>query len=219
VNGSIEGQVQRRRRDAESNRDLLLEAALRALAEDPDAGLDAVARTAGLSRRTVYGHFSSREALITALAEHAGEGMAGVVRAVREATAAGEHPLTTLARLEIALWRSVERYRLLGRLATRPEHVEHVSRQTGDVRAFRTSLIEAGRACGALRAAMPCPVVARLVQAVPLTVFDAVLEGTLDAADAARVTAVIALAVAGADPAEADVHVDAALRTTLGELL
>src|SRR4051812_6208077 len=91
----VNGQVQRRRRDAESNRDLLLEAALRALAEDPDAGLDAVARTAGLSRRTVYGHFPSREALITALAQHAGEGVGGVVRAVRDATSEGEHPLTT----------------------------------------------------------------------------------------------------------------------------
>ena len=64
---------------------------------------------------------------------------------------------------------------------------------------------------------MPCEVVARLVQAVPLAVFDAVLEGTLDAGDAARVAAVTALAVAGADPAEVEVHVDAAFLTSLGE--
>jgi AcrR family transcriptional regulator len=216
VDSSLNGQAQRRRRDAESNRGLLIEAALRALAEDPEAGLDAVARTAGLSRRTVYGHFPSREALITALAEHAGEGVAAVVRTVRGATPDGENPLTTLARLEIALWRSIERYRLLGRLATRPEHLEHVTRSTGGVRAFRSELIEAGRARGALRSTMPCLVVARLVQAVPLAVFDAVLDGTLDAEDAARVTAVTALAVAGADPAEADVHADAALGTFSG---
>jgi AcrR family transcriptional regulator len=213
----VDQRIQRRRRDAEANRDLLLDAALRALAEDPDAGLDAVARAAGLARRTVYGHFSSREALVEALADRAGEGMADVVRSVRGAGAGDEHPLTTLARLEITVWRSIERYRLLGRLATRPEHVERVTRHTGDVRSLRTELVQAGRARGALRTTMPCEVVARLVQAVPLAVFDAVLEGTLDAGDAARVAAVTALAVAGADPAEVEVHVDAAFLTSLGE--
>src|SRR3954447_26319861 len=122
---------ERRRRDAEANRDSLLDSALRSLAEDPDAGLDAVARAAGLSRRTVYGHFPSREALVTALADRAGEGLADVVRIVRAATPDDEHPLTTMARLEITLWRSIERYRLLGRLATDPEHLERVTRHTG----------------------------------------------------------------------------------------
>jgi AcrR family transcriptional regulator len=212
-----EGQ-QRRRRDAAANRNSLLDAALRALAEDPDAGLDAVARAAGLARRTVYGHFPSREALVTALADRAGEGIADVVRVVRATRIEAEHPLTTLARLEVALWRSIERYRLLGRLATRPEHLDHVVRHTGEVRTLRIELLQAGQACGALRPAMPCEVVERLVQAVPLTVFDAVVEGMLDAGDAARVTAVTALAVAGADPAQVDLHVDAALLTTIGEL-
>jgi AcrR family transcriptional regulator len=213
----VDERQQRCRRDAEANRDSLLDAAVRALAEDPDAGLDAVARAAGLARRTVYGHFPSREALVTALADRVGEDITDVVRLVRATTADAEHPLTTLARLEVALWRSIERYRLLGRLATRPEHVERVARHTGKVRALRIDLIEAGRACSALRTAMPCEVVARLVQAVPLAVFDAVVDGTVDAANAARVTAVTALAVAGADPADVDVHVDAALLTFVGE--
>jgi AcrR family transcriptional regulator len=211
-----EGQ-QRRRRDAAANHDSLLDAALLALAEDPDAGLDAVARAAGLARRTVYGHFPSREALVTALADRAGEGIADVVRVVRATRSDGEHPLTTLARLEVALWRSIERYRLLGRLATRPEHLDHVVRHTGEVRAFRIELLEAARARGALRASISCDVLARLVQGVPLTVFDAVVEGMLDAGDAARVTAVTALAVAGADPAQVDLHVEFALLTMIGE--
>jgi AcrR family transcriptional regulator len=207
----VDERQQRRRRDAEANRDSLLDAALRGLAEDPDDSIDAVARAAGLARRTVYGHFPSRDALVTALADRAGQGLADVVRVVRAGRTDAEHPLTTLARLEIALWRSIERYRLLGRLATRPEHLEHVVRHTGDVRAFRMELVETGRAHGARRTAMPCEVVVRLVQAVPLTVFDAVVDGTLNAGDAARVTAVTALAIAGADPAQVDVHVDAAL--------
>jgi hypothetical protein len=86
---------------------------------------------------------------------------------------------------------------------------------TGGVRALRAELVEAGRACGALRDAMPCEVVTRLLQGVPLAVFDAVLDGALDAAQGARVAALTALAVAGADPAQVDVHVTAALTASL----
>jgi len=201
----------RRRRDAEVNRDSLLEAALRALLDDPDAGLDAVASAAGLSRRTVYGHFASREVLVGALADRAGEHVTSVVRRVRAGTHHGEHPLTALARLEIALWRAVERYRLLGSLATRAEHRVRVQQHTRELRDYRVDLVEAGRARGDLAAALPVPVVVRLVESVPISVFDGVLEGVLEAGSAARVDALTVLAVAGAAPPVAARHVDAAL--------
>jgi AcrR family transcriptional regulator len=201
----------RRRRDAEVNRDSLLEAALRALLIDPDAGLDAVASAAGLSRRTVYAHFASRDVLVGALADRAGEHVAAVVRGVRADNPAHEHPLTALARLEVALWRAVERYRLLGSLAARPEHRARVVRHTGELRGYRHDLIQAGRACGDLSSALPVPVVVGLVQSVPIAVLDAVLDGVLDPAAAARVDALTVLAVAGATPDLAARHVDAAL--------
>jgi AcrR family transcriptional regulator len=72
----VNGHSRRRRRDAEVHRGALLDAGLAALVADPDAGLDAVAAAAGLSRRTVYGHFASRDALVAALADRAGEGVA-----------------------------------------------------------------------------------------------------------------------------------------------
>jgi hypothetical protein len=58
---------------------------------------------------------------------------------------------------------------------------------------------------------MPVPVVVRLVQAVPMSVFDAVLAGALAPEAAARVDALTVLAVAGAAPDLAARHVDAAL--------
>jgi AcrR family transcriptional regulator len=207
----VERDQARRRRDAEVNRDSLLEAALRALLEDPDAGLDAVASAAGLSRRTVYGHFASREVLVAALADRAGEHVAAVVGRVRAGALPGEHPLTTLARLEVSLWRAIERYRLLGSLATRPEHRARVRHHTGELHELRSGLVEAGRQRGDLTADRPVPVVVRLVGAVPFAVFDAVLEGVLPPADAARADALTALAVAGAAPDLAGRHVDAAL--------
>ncbi len=201
----------RRRRDAEVNRHALLEAASRALLDDPDAGLDAVASAAGLSRRTVYGHFASRDVLVGAAADHAGEHVTAVVRRVRGGCATHEHPLTTLARLEVALWRGVERYRLLGSLAARPEHRGRAVRHIEELRGYRLDLIQAGRACGDLAAALPVPVVVGLVQSVPIAVFDAVLQGELDPEGAARVDALTVLAVAGAAPDLAAWHVDAAL--------
>jgi AcrR family transcriptional regulator len=205
------GQQQRRRRDAEVNRDCLLEAALAALLEDPDTGLDAVASSAGLSRRTIYSHFASREALIAALADRAGEHLADVVRLVRTTITEDEHPLTTLARLEVQLWRRIERYRLLGSLAIKAEHRTRVMEHTSGVRALRMELVEAGRSLGALRDGMPTEAMGRLLQAIPAAVFDAVLEGDLAPADAARVAALTALAVAGAQPAQAEHHVTVAL--------
>ena len=201
----------RRRRDAEVNRDSLLEAALRALLDNPDAGLDAVASAAGLSRRTVYGHFASRDVLVGALADRAGEHVAAVVRRVRAGADAREHPLTSLARLEVALWRTVERYRLLGSLAARAEHRARIQEHTGELHAYRVDLIEAGRARGDLVTAVPVPIVVRLVQSVPISVFDAVLDGVLAPAAAARVDALTVLAVAGATPDRAALHADAAL--------
>ena len=207
----VERNQARRRRDAEVNRDSLLEAAMRALLDDPDAGLDAVASAAGLSRRTVYGHFASREVLVAALADRAAEHVADVVRQVRAETDPGEHPLTTMARLEVSLWRAIERYRLLGSLAARPEHRARVQSHTVQLHELRTSLVEAGRRRGDLAEFLPVPVVVRLVGAVPIAVFDAVLDDALSASDAARTGALTVLAVAGAAPEVAFRHVDAVL--------
>lgn len=60
-----------RRADARQNIAAILDAAARVLGERPDAGLAEVARTAGISRQTLYAHFASREALINTLIERA----------------------------------------------------------------------------------------------------------------------------------------------------
>lgn len=57
-----------RRRDAEANRQALLDAAAELLAVDPDAGVAEIAEHAGLGRTTAYRHFPSRKALFDGLA-------------------------------------------------------------------------------------------------------------------------------------------------------
>ena len=61
----------RRRSDALQNRQAILDAASAVLGERPEAGLTEVAQAAGISRKTLYAHFASRDALIQALIERA----------------------------------------------------------------------------------------------------------------------------------------------------
>lgn len=63
---SGEGRVRRRRSDAEENIRKLVRAAMQLLQAEPEAGLEAIAVAAGVSRSTIYRHFSSREELVRA---------------------------------------------------------------------------------------------------------------------------------------------------------
>lgn len=55
-----------RRRDAERNAAAIVEAGLTCLLADPQAGMAAIARAAGVSRVTLYAHFPTRESLLEA---------------------------------------------------------------------------------------------------------------------------------------------------------
>ena len=61
----------RRRADAERSVAAITDAALEALASDPDASMAEIARRAGVVRATIYMHFPTREALLDAVMEHA----------------------------------------------------------------------------------------------------------------------------------------------------
>ena len=52
------------RADARANRDRILDVARETLAANPDASLNAIAKTAGVGAGTLYRHFPSREALV-----------------------------------------------------------------------------------------------------------------------------------------------------------
>ena len=55
-----------RRSDARRNHEAILEAALEALTESPDASLNGIARRAGVANATLYRHFPTREELVLA---------------------------------------------------------------------------------------------------------------------------------------------------------
>src|SRR3989337_2208316 len=72
----------RRRADADRSIAAILDAALEALASDPDSSMSEIARRAGVVRATIYVHFPTRESLLDAVMERA---VAQVAEATRSA--------------------------------------------------------------------------------------------------------------------------------------
>jgi AcrR family transcriptional regulator len=96
------------RADARRNEQRILDAAVEALATDPSESLEEIARRAGVSRATLYAHFSSREALMDALTARSAAEVTAAVSAARphegSATDAMDRVLT-------AAWATMGRYR------------------------------------------------------------------------------------------------------------
>src|SRR6058998_2735947 len=86
----------RRRADAERSIASITNAALEALAGDPDVSMAEIARRAGVVRATIYMHFPTREALLDAVMEHA---TGRVAEAIRQAEPDHGEPREALERV------------------------------------------------------------------------------------------------------------------------
>jgi AcrR family transcriptional regulator len=93
---STEARPRRVRADAERSTARILEAAEAVLAVDPQASLERIADAAGLARATVHRRFTSRKALLEALAEQLNERFLLALNQARVATAP---PVVALHRL------------------------------------------------------------------------------------------------------------------------
>ena len=94
----------RRRADAERSISAITNAALEALASDPDVSMAEIARRAGVVRATIYMHFPTRESLLDAVMEHA---TGQVADAIREAEPGRGEPKEALERVLRATWRQL----------------------------------------------------------------------------------------------------------------
>lgn len=105
----------RRRADAERSIAAILDAAVDVLARRPDASMSEIAAAAGLTRQTVYAHYQSRDALLTAVAQRA---LAHTLAAIDAAEPEHGPPVEALDRLTAAWWSTVARHaRVLDALA------------------------------------------------------------------------------------------------------
>jgi AcrR family transcriptional regulator len=178
------------RSHARSNHARILAAAREELSRDPDASLDEIARAAGVVRRTLYGHFPNRQALLAALAGEAGQ-------AVREAfTAArrpGDDPPSALARMVLASWAVGDRYRVLISLGRRALGEETIRAALGPVRAEGTSILDRGQRDGTFADHLPAPVLGLAIEAFILTLLEGQSPGLT--AEAGATAALIAAGV------------------------
>lgn len=141
----------RRRADAERSIARILDAAVDALANDPEASMAEVARRAGVVRATIYVHFPTREALIEAVTD----------RAIAEATAILEaaepdrgDAAGALRRVVESAWRTLGRYHALVAINIRLAPAD-LRRRHEPVLAVLEPLIERGQRDGAFRADVP----------------------------------------------------------------
>ncbi|HEY0248170.1 MAG TPA: TetR/AcrR family transcriptional regulator [Gryllotalpicola sp.] len=154
-----------RRKDAEANREAILDAASVLLMQDRTTPLETIARQAGLTRRTVYGHFEDRDDLIDAV----------LIRAAARLTAELDPVGHPDARVELALhssrlWAESDDVRLLTRLSGHGRHRDQVARMLEPVRLRLRDTIARGITTGTLRDDVEAGSLARLIESTALSV-------------------------------------------------
>ncbi|MEJ3405928.1 TetR/AcrR family transcriptional regulator [Rathayibacter sp. YIM 133350] len=199
-----------RRSDAERNRGALLDAAARLLVTDPDASLEAIAREAGLSRRAVYGHYANRDELVVAAIERGARRLIGVGDGIELSD-----PPVALATLGARLWDAVEHVRVIASFTLRGPHVRRVGQVLAPLREVVARILEAGVADGSLRADVPVPVLAHLVEQSAIAVLTEATENDLSREEGHRLVMLMALSTAGLSAQAAGSLIDAtpSLRT------
>ncbi|WP_433585433.1 TetR/AcrR family transcriptional regulator [Microbacterium hydrocarbonoxydans] len=163
------------RRDAVENRAGILSAARSTLASDPHASVDVIARSAGLSRRTLYGHFDDRDALIRELISSGAQRFNAIAESVTD-----EDCRLALARLTALLWREAAHVQVAAALALDEAHVEHTAAALAPLRRAVAGLVERGQDDGSFRRDLAAPTLARLIEETARTAIartDAATEG------------------------------------------
>ncbi|WP_192625576.1 TetR/AcrR family transcriptional regulator [Microbacterium sp. OAE522] len=163
------------RRDAVENRAGILSAARSTLASDPHASVDVIARSAGLSRRTLYGHFDDRDALIRELISSGAQRFNAIAESVTD-----EDCRLALARLTALLWREAAHVQVAAALALDEAHVEHTAAALAPLRRAVAGLVERGQEDGSFRRDLAAPTLARLIEETARTAIartDAATEG------------------------------------------
>ncbi|MQY40515.1 hypothetical protein SRB17_85480 [Streptomyces sp. RB17] len=200
------------RRNARSNRARILATARQELGRNPDITLEELARASGVVRRTLFGHFPGRAALLEALAEEAAEALQTAVAV--EAPVA-EPADRALAHFTLSMWPVGDRYRMLLALARRDLGVERVDEILKPARVRVTGILEQGQRDGVFHSHLPPAVLSAGLEAMTVALLEEVNTGTFED-DGTRV-AVATLIAAGVPEEQALTVVDDAAATAAAE--
>ncbi|MFT7764505.1 TetR/AcrR family transcriptional regulator [Clavibacter tessellarius] len=182
------------RKDAATNRQALIDAAVVALDRDPDASLETIATTAGLSRRAVYGHFATRDDLVREVLQRGArrivESLAGI---------AHDDSRIHVALIGARLWAEVEQVRVMARVAVRGPLAREVGTELAPLRSALQRVVERGIAAGELRGDIPAPTLARLIEGGALAVLDEATRSDIGRAEGHSLVILTSLALCGLD--------------------
>jgi AcrR family transcriptional regulator len=142
----------RRRADAERSVAAILDAALEALASDPDSSVWEIARRAGVVRGTIYVHFPSREILLDAVMGYA---IGQVVESMQGAEPQRGEPVEALERVLRATWRQLGQFHGLLALNTARLSAEELHRRHVPMLDQLEPLIKRGQKQGVFRSDLP----------------------------------------------------------------
>ncbi|MCQ9132356.1 TetR/AcrR family transcriptional regulator [Streptomyces hilarionis] len=196
------------RRNSRSNRARILATARQELGRNPDVTLEEIARASGVVRRTLFGHFPGRAALLEALAEEASEALRGVLEAAARPDAPAER---ALAHFVCSIWPVGDRYRLLLALAQRDLGVERVAGILAPARDEVTAILARGQRDGVFHAHLPPAVLSAGLEGMHIALLEQINRGALED-DGTRV-AVATLVAAGVPERDARAVVDDVVRT------
>jgi TetR/AcrR family transcriptional repressor of mexCD-oprJ operon len=166
-----------RRATAERNVEAILDGAEALLHEGEAASIAAVAARAGVSRVTVYAHFSSREAILEAVIERA---VARATVAFEEAAAGAGSALEALERTIRASWVELSRHAAIADAAAAQLSPDALRRTHEAGYAHARRMFEAGIEGGEFRSDVPVEWLVSVYQALLHAAGDDVRAGRLD---------------------------------------
>ncbi|MDN3027460.1 TetR family transcriptional regulator [Streptomyces sp. S.PB5] len=191
------------RRNARSNRARILATARQELGRNPDITLEELARASGVVRRTLFGHFPGRAALLDALAEEAAEALQAAVAVGAGVTEPADR---ALAHFTLSLWPVGDRYRMLLALARRDLGMDRVAEILEPARVRVTAIVEQGQRDGIFHTQLPATVLGAGLEAMTVALLEEVNTGALE--DDGTRAAVTTLIAAGVPEKRAQIVVD-----------
>ncbi|MEU4895762.1 TetR/AcrR family transcriptional regulator [Streptomyces sp. NPDC044780] len=192
------------RRNARSNRARILATARRELGRNPDITLEELARAAGVVRRTLFGHFPGRAALLEALVEEASESLQGAAAAAARPSEPADR---ALAYFWLSTWPVGDRYRMLLAVTRRDLGADSVGEILRPARDEVTAILERGQRDGVFHTHLPPAVLSAGLEAMTVALLEQVNTGALE--DDGTRAAVAMLIAAGVPREQASAVVDA----------
>ncbi|MCU1528459.1 MAG: hypothetical protein JWP75_2222 [Frondihabitans sp.] len=191
------------RKDAAENREALILAAATLLNRDPSASLEAIAAEAGLSRRAIYGHFSTRDDLLRELALHGATRInAALLSAAPELE--GSDPALQLAAIGARIWHEVDHIRVMALLTLRGPQLSLVGDALRPLRNHVHEIVARGVDTGAFRTDISVDTLARLVESSAISVLDEATRYDITSEEGRRLVVLSVLSIVGFGAREAD---------------